>query len=74
MKVLIAEDEDEILQAYKIALEARGHNVILSKDGAACLEEYRKNTLLAHEDMNQKKKKSNSIDVVVLDYRSFELL
>lgn len=69
MKVLIAEDEGEISQAYKIALEARGHKVILSEDGAACLEEYKKDTLLIHENKRRNKRKSSSIDVVVLDYR-----
>jgi DNA-binding response OmpR family regulator len=64
MRVLIAEDEYEISRAYKIALEERGHEVMLFEDGAACFEEYRR-----HEDTKQNKKKSSSIDVVVLDYR-----
>ena len=69
MKVLIAEDEDEISKAYKIALEARGHEVIISEDGASCLEEYRKDTLLIQENAKLNKKKAGTIDVVVLDYR-----
>ena len=64
MKVLIAEDEYEISQAYKIALEERGHEVMLFEDGAECFEEYKR-----HEKSKQSKKKSSSIDVVVLDYR-----
>lgn len=64
MKVLIAEDEYEISQAYKIELEERGHEVMLFEDGVACFEEYKK-----HEDTKQNKKKLSSIDVVVLDYR-----
>lgn len=43
--------------------------MILSEDGAACLEEYKKDTLLIHENKRRNKGKSSSIDVVVLDYR-----
>ena len=70
MRILVVEDEPEILKAYKIALESRGHEVILSDDGPACLEAYKK------EVFNQEKMKRNNkknpdlhIDVVVLDYR-----
>jgi CheY-like chemotaxis protein len=40
MKILIAEDESEIWRPYKVALEARGHNVVISEDGEECLTKY----------------------------------
>jgi DNA-binding response OmpR family regulator len=33
MKILIAEDETDVLSLYKGALERRGHKVILARDG-----------------------------------------
>jgi CheY-like chemotaxis protein len=40
MKILIAEDESEIWRPYKVALETRGHNVVISEDGEECLRKY----------------------------------
>jgi DNA-binding response OmpR family regulator len=40
MKILIAEDESEIWRSYKVALETRGHNVVISEDGEECLRKY----------------------------------
>ena len=40
MKILIAEDEPEIWKPYKVALEARGHIVVISQDGEECLRKY----------------------------------
>ena len=40
MRILIAEDNEETLQAYKDALEAREHTVTLSFDGQDCLTKY----------------------------------
>lgn len=70
MRILLVEDEPEILKAYKIALESRGHEVILSEDGRAGLEEYKKE-VFNQKNMKQPNKKSPDlpIDVVVLDYR-----
>lgn len=54
MKILIAEDEPEIWRPYKVALEARGHKVVISEDGEECLRKY--NTEL----LKQKKVKTIS--------------
>ena len=54
MKILIAEDEHEIWKPYKVALEARGHKVVISEDGQECLRKY--NTEL----LKQKKIKTKS--------------
>lgn len=40
MKILVAEDELEILHFYRIVLESLGHQVVTTKDGNACLEAY----------------------------------
>jgi DNA-binding response OmpR family regulator len=70
MRILVVEDEPEILKAYKIALEARGHEVILSEDGQAGFEEYKKE-VFNQQNMKHNNKKSADlpIGVVVLDYR-----
>jgi CheY-like chemotaxis protein len=45
MRVLIAEDEPDICLTYKIALESRNHEVIISQDGNESLEIYKKEFL-----------------------------
>jgi CheY-like chemotaxis protein len=58
MKILIAEDESEIWKPYKIELEARGHNIVITEDGISCLKQY-----------NKELSKKEPFDVVILDYR-----
>ena len=41
MKVLIAEDNPDILKTYKMALEERGHEITITENGEQCLEIYR---------------------------------
>jgi CheY-like chemotaxis protein len=55
MKVLVAEDELEISQMYKIMLEDKGHQVTLTSDGEECVRAY-------NDALSQ-------FDVVILDYR-----
>jgi DNA-binding NtrC family response regulator len=40
MKILIAEDEADIWRPYKIALEDRNHEVVITENGAECLKIY----------------------------------
>ncbi len=65
MKILIAEDEKNILGPYKIILESRHHEVVTSEDGEKCIQIYRQEF--------DKLKNSNTIappfDVVILDYK-----
>lgn len=63
MRILIAEDNEETLQAYKDALEAREHKVTLSFDGQDCLTKYTGENGLAGSN------ESTSFDVVILDYK-----
>ncbi len=63
LKILIAEDENAIAVPYKIALEQRNHEVVLTEDGEECIKTY--------YDALKRMPKSNGspFDVVVLDYR-----
>jgi CheY-like chemotaxis protein len=64
MKILIAEDNEETLQAYKDALEARQHSVQVSSDGEDCLTKYK-----SISAGNQENRSSENFDVVILDYK-----
>lgn len=59
MKILIAEDEDDISQLYYRILKKRGHDVIITHDGNECLNFYM-------NEINNPEK--SPIDVVVLDH------
>jgi two-component system cell cycle response regulator CpdR len=66
MKILIAEDETPIVNDYKILLESQGHEVVITRDGEACLQLYTASLLEAPE---LKKSTRPPFDVVVLDVR-----
>jgi CheY-like chemotaxis protein len=63
MKILIAEDNEETLQAYKDALEARQHSVLVSADGEDCLTKYKSISKAVQENH------APNFDVVILDYK-----
>lgn len=63
MKILIAEDNEETLQAYKDALEARQHSVLVSPDGEDCLTKYKSISKGVQENH------APNFDVVILDYK-----
>jgi CheY-like chemotaxis protein len=54
LRILIAEDDEDTTNMYRIVLEARGHNVLTTNNGRQCLEVYRL---------------SPPYDVVILDYK-----
>lgn len=64
MKVLIAEDERNILTPYKIILESRGHQVLTAEDGESCIQLYR-----SEFEKLPKDSPKPPFDVVLLDYR-----
>lgn len=41
MKILVAEDESEIANSYRLILGKRNHEVVLTADGVQCVEAYR---------------------------------
>jgi CheY-like chemotaxis protein len=66
MRILIAEDEQDIALSYKKALENSNHEVTIASDGEECLETYR--------NSNQISEPNNAgfysiFDAVILDYR-----
>jgi CheY-like chemotaxis protein len=72
MRILIAEDDQEAVQAYKDALYSRNHQVTITRNGEECLNVY--NKILSRpkkekEKENKSKNASSSFDVVVLDYK-----
>jgi CheY-like chemotaxis protein len=67
VKILIAEDETDVLNLYKGALERRGHEVVLARDGEECLKAYEDS--LRQEDSKIGKTYVSNFDVVVLDYK-----
>jgi len=58
MKILIADDEPDLLSQYRTILEDKGHSVTTTLDGETCVLEYSKKL---SED-------PNPFDAVVLDY------
>jgi DNA-binding response OmpR family regulator len=81
MQILIAEDDINIAMQYRIALENRNHEVLLTYDGEDCLKSYHEafNKLVSEQQQQQLqtidpktlKDVSNNLpfDAVVLDYR-----
>ena len=45
MKILIAEDDTSIAEAYKDALETRNHEIIMTENGEECLKKYQTGAL-----------------------------
>ena len=58
MKILVAEDEPDILSFYKTLLGYAGHQVVATRDGKECLAAY-------HEQHNS----GGRFGLVILDYR-----
>ena len=62
MKILIAEDEVDMLDLYKVALEEGGHSVVVTTNGQDCVAVYQ-------QAIKGLKSKASPFDAVVLDYR-----
>ncbi len=84
MKILIAEDEQDIAFLYKAALENRNHAVVLAKNGKECLDIYKQEmikysiakeqeedsyNILKNDDKSEFRNDSCVFDVVILDYK-----
>jgi DNA-binding NtrC family response regulator len=59
MKILIADDEPDLLSQYRTILEDKGHEVVTTLDGESCVLEYSKKLSQDY---------SNPFDAVILDY------
>ncbi len=63
MKILIAEDEYNTAVPYKIALEMKNHEVVITNNGEGCLKLYRDALKI------MPRQNGSPFDVVILDYR-----
>lgn len=61
LRILAAEDSQDLSETYKIALENRGHNVTTVRDGVECLQTY------SDSLKNSKNEVVSFFDVVILD-------
>jgi two-component system cell cycle response regulator CpdR len=59
LKILIADDEKDVADTYAEILERRGHQVVITYNGADCITEY----LAAFQNMQQ-----SPYDVVIIDH------
>ena len=59
LKILVAEDEPELLRFYKVLLEDQGYEVLTTRDGEECLDAYRTGSKMMKGDF----------DLVILDHR-----
>ncbi|HKF27061.1 MAG TPA: hypothetical protein VKB06_01535, partial [Nitrososphaera sp.] len=50
MRILVAEDEEDIKSVYHMTLAGRGHEVFLTSDGEECLKVYRQKLQEYHEE------------------------
>jgi CheY-like chemotaxis protein len=71
MRILVAEDEEDIRSIYYKTLVERGHEVILTSDGEECLLIYRRKFQDGQEEEQNEEETSSSsyFDVVILDYK-----
>ncbi|MGE5661186.1 MAG: response regulator [Ignavibacteriales bacterium] len=70
MRILVAEDEEDIKSVYHMTLAGRGHEVFLTSDGEECLKVYRQKLQEYHEEGEHYGKTSLSyFDVLILDYK-----
>lgn len=69
MKILIAEDEENISMLYRIALESNQHVVTCTKDGEECVQQYKSAISRLPAGRDPEVPASPPYDVVILDYR-----
>jgi CheY-like chemotaxis protein len=62
LKILVTDDEPEILRFFKIMLEDEGYTVITARNGLECLQAYK-------TELNRTSENGDPFDVVLLDYR-----
>lgn len=61
LRILVAEDSQDLSETYKIALENRGHDVTTARDGIECLQTYSDSLKNSNNDTR------SFFDVVILD-------
>src|SRR5437016_10613468 len=71
MEILVAEDESQIAELYRIALEDRNHKVTIAADGEAAMSTYMQALNAGSGPAKEEKLRNGTFpfDVIVLDYR-----
>jgi DNA-binding NtrC family response regulator len=74
MKILIAEDDQDIALFYKVLLEARNHHVISTDNGEDCLTIYRQEfgnfaSRIGSIASDNRLQQQQAFDTVLLDYK-----
>src|ERR671914_2157857 len=72
MRILVAEDGEDIKTIYYMSLVERGHKIILTSDGEECLMVYRQKLQEQQQQQQRyhdKDTSSSPFDVVILDYK-----
>lgn len=67
MNVLIAEDEKDASNIYRVALQSKGHNVTITSNGQECLQLYK--NAANRSETGENRFLDPPYDAVVLDYR-----
>lgn len=62
MNILIAEDEEDIAEQYRMGFEEKGHKVKITHNGIECINEYRRVLQTYGQDESQ------IYDVVIIDH------
>ena len=63
LKILIAEDDKDLVDSYRLVLEARGHEVTTTSNGLECLTTYKHHTRQPDGEIKR------YFDVVILDQK-----
>ncbi len=69
MKILIAEDESDLLSQYKEFLEKNNHEVITTTNGEECLLAYRKVYEKWFKEKDEDSSPDSPFDALILDYQ-----
>ncbi len=69
MKILIAEDEIDLLSQYKEILEQNNHQVVTTSDGDECLLSYQKEYEKWFENKDDDSSPDAPFDALILDYQ-----
>src|SRR3970282_2562019 len=62
ISILIAEDEEDIAEQYRMGFEDRGHKVKVTHNGVECINEYRR----ARQSLGEKE--PLIYDVIIIDH------
>ena len=69
MRILIAEDDEDIARSYTDLFKGRGHSVIITRNGKECVKTYAVAMELAFASKKQNGSAVIPFDAVLLDYR-----